>query len=98
MQSCILTDSMFHPEFRFRFADDFLNGYIGEACLSLYYYMFGDQLGSLWIYLLDPDDSRVVFQVFGDQGEQWNYREISLMVNSSQSVVSTDILSCWINN
>lgn len=49
--------------------------------------MFGDHLGSLWIYLEDSEGHHVVFQVFGDQGQQWNHQEIDLVLNSGQSKV-----------
>ena len=78
----------------FRFTTPELN-YTGEACIQFDYYAYGEGVGALGVYLEeggadwgDYNASEEVWGISGNQGEQWFFERIPVLINTTNTSVS----------
>lgn len=55
------------------------------GCLSFWYHMWGTQMGTLNVYLLQPGRIELIFKKSRDQGRQWNNARVALTYNTGAS-------------
>ena len=60
-----------------RFYSDYLQARCGQS--EFYYHMYGDFIGKLEVALLNGSQRSLLFEVEGDQGDQW--KKASLRLN-----------------
>ena len=58
-----------------------------DRCYSFWYYMYGNETGSLAVSLLDKSNThRTAWQLSGDQGQGWKEGVINLLSNDTARV------------
>lgn len=67
---------------------------IDGECLMFWYYMEGDRVGELNVYIQTLDNSRQPAQLWtrnGDQGKHWRHGRVTLHSNTSYQVTSCSL-------
>ncbi|KAH3887714.1 hypothetical protein DPMN_011733 [Dreissena polymorpha] len=72
----------------------FQNTATGSFCLSFWYHMYGNNIGSLNVYLQDGGSKTNVFTRTGNQVNFWLYRSVTVNPSSPQFSVSFQFYLC----
>ena len=64
----------------------------GDACLSFWYHMYGQQTGSLTVFVQSNAGKQQVWQKVGNQVNLWLYTTVALKVSGTYTVCMTNYL------
>ncbi|KAG1666097.1 MAM and LDL-receptor class A domain-containing protein 1 [Nymphon striatum] len=57
---------------------DVIHGVVKKHCFSFWYYMFGEDIGSLKVYTMHGKNVKPLWVKYGSQGEVWNYMQVNI--------------------
>jgi hypothetical protein len=62
--------------------------YVGDVCLSYYYHMYGQDQGALYVTTDDRTVTAPWRSIFGNQGNQWIFDQVSITLRSTNHRVN----------
>lgn len=57
-----------------------------DICLSFYYHMYGDTMGTLEVILETPGFNQTIFNKSSDQGNQWYFQNLYIQPRDNLQV------------